>query len=147
MNVGISVSRVGGAAQIKAMKKVAGGLRLDLASFRELEAFAQLGTDLDPATQARLDRGYRMVELLKQLQYRPMSVFDQVISIYAATRGHMDDIAVENIADFETRLLEFMHDRKSDVMDKLKETKDLSEEIENGIKSGIAEFKKGYKPA
>lgn len=146
MNAGISVSRVGGAAQIKAMKKVAGGLRLDLASFRELEAFAQLGTDLDPVTQSRLDRGYRMVELLKQLQYKPMSVFDQVVSIYAATRGHMDDVAVANIADFETKLLAFMHDRKGDVMKKLEETKDLGEEVESGIKAAIAEFKKGYKP-
>lgn len=145
MNVGISVSRVGGAAQIKAMKKVAGGLRLDLASFRELEAFAQLGTDLDPVTQSRLDRGYRMVELLKQLQYKPMSVFEQVISIYAATRGHMDDIPVEKISDFETKLLEFMRDRRNDVMSKLQETKDLTSEVEEGIKSAIAEFKKGYK--
>jgi F-type H+/Na+-transporting ATPase subunit alpha len=145
MNVGISVSRVGGAAQIKAMKKVAGGLRLDLASFRELEAFAQLGTDLDPVTQARLDRGYRMVELLKQLQYKPMNVFEQVISIYAATRGHMDDVPVNNIADFETRLLEFIRDRKSEVMAKLQETKDLTSEVEDGIKNAIAEFKKGYK--
>ncbi len=92
MNVGISVSRVGGAAQIKAMKKVAGGLRLDLAAFRELEAFAQLGTDLDAATQARLDRGYRMVELLKQGQYQPMHVIDQVLVIYAGTRGHLDKV-------------------------------------------------------
>lgn len=145
MNVGISVSRVGGAAQIKAMKKVAGGLRLDLASFRELEAFAQLGTDLDPVTQGRLDRGYRMVELLKQSQYKPMSVYEQVVSIYAATRGHMDDVPVDNISDFETKLLDFMRDRRSDVMNKLRETNDLSSEVEEGIKSAIAEFKKGYK--
>ena len=87
MNAGISVSRVGGAAQVKAMKKVAGGLRLDLAAFRELEAFAQLGTDLDASTQSQLDRGYRMVELLKQGQYKPMHVVDQILSIYAGTRG------------------------------------------------------------
>jgi F-type H+-transporting ATPase subunit alpha len=145
MNAGISVSRVGGAAQIKAMKKVAGGLRLDLASFRELEAFAQLGTDLDPATQARLDRGYRMVELLKQSQYKPLSVYQQVVSIYAATRGHMDDVPVKKIADFEARLLEFMRDRKGDVMSKLEQTNDLTEEVESGIKAAIAEFKQGYK--
>jgi F-type H+-transporting ATPase subunit alpha len=144
MNVGISVSRVGGAAQIKAMKKVAGGLRLDLASFRELEAFAQLGTDLDPVTQSRLDRGYRMVELLKQLQYQPMSVYDQVISIYAATRGHMDDVPVSKIADFETGLLQFMRDRKSEVMNKLRETNDLTQEVEEGIKAAIVEFKRSY---
>ena len=145
MNAGISVSRVGGAAQIKAMKKVAGGLRLDLASFRELEAFAQLGTDLDPATQARLDRGYRMVELLKQAQYKPLSVYQQIVSIYAATRGHMDDVPVTKIADFESKLLDFMRDRKSDVMSKLEQSNDLTEEIENGIKAAIAEFKLGYK--
>ena len=97
MNVGISVSRVGGAAQIKAMKKVAGGLRLDLAAFRELEAFAQLGTELDAATQSRLDRGYRMVELLKQAQYQPMHVIDQVLSIYAGTRGHLDEVPVKDV--------------------------------------------------
>ena len=95
MNVGISVSRVGGAAQIKAMKKVAGGLRLDLAAFRELEAFAQLGTELDPATQARLDRGYRMVELLKQRSISRSNVVDQVLVIYAGTRGHLDEVAGE----------------------------------------------------
>ena len=98
MNAGISVSRVGGAAQIKAMKKVAGGLRLDLAAFRELEAFAQLGTELDAATQARLDRGYRMVEILKQGQYQPMNVIDQVLVIYAGTRGHSDKVPVERSA-------------------------------------------------
>ena len=95
MNVGISVSRVGGAAQIKAMKKVAGGLRLDLAAFRELEAFAQLGTDLDAATQARLDRGYRMVEILKQGQYEPLDVIDQVMIIFAGTRGYLDKVPVQ----------------------------------------------------
>jgi F-type H+/Na+-transporting ATPase subunit alpha len=86
-----------------------------------------------------------MVELLKQLQYKPMSVFEQVISIYAATRGHMDDVPVDKIAEFETRLLEFMRDRKGEVMNKLQETKDLTAEVEEGIKSAIAEFKKGFK--
>ena len=104
MNVGISVSRVGGAAQIKAMKKVAGGLRLDLAAFRELEAFAQLGTELDAATQARLDRGYRMVELLKQGQYQPLNVVDQVLMIYAGTRGHLDKVPVKRRAGLGKRL-------------------------------------------
>ena len=108
MNVGISVSRVGGAAQIKAMKKVAGGLRLDLAAFRELEAFAQLGTDLDAATQSQLDRGYRMVELLKQPQYKPMHVIDQVLSIYAGTRGYLDDVPVDQVPQWEREFLEFM---------------------------------------
>lgn len=146
MNAGISVSRVGGAAQIKAMKKVAGGLRLDLAAFRELEAFAQLGTELDPATQAQLDRGYRMVELLKQPQYAPLNVAEQVISIYAATRGFMDDVEVPNISDFEGKMLEFFRDRKADVIAKLAEAKDLTDEVEEGIKAAIEEFKKGYRP-
>ena len=112
MNAGISVSRVGGAAQIKAMKKVAGGLRLDLAAFRELEAFAQLGTELDAATQARLDRGYRMVEILKQGQYQPMNVIDQVLMIYAGTRGHLDKVPVNEVQAWEKDFLTFMHDQK-----------------------------------
>jgi F-type H+-transporting ATPase subunit alpha len=145
MNVGISVSRVGGNAQIKAMKKVAGGLRLNLAAFRELEAFAQLGTELDPATQSSLDRGYRLVELLKQAQYRPLPVDDQVISIYAGTRGHLDDVAIDKVAEFEAGLLEFVADRHPDLKKKIIETGDLSTEVEDGIKAAIAEFKKNYK--
>ena len=147
MNVGISVSRVGGAAQIKAMKKVAGGLRLDLASFRELEAFAQLGTELDPATQARLDRGYRMVELLKQPQYKPMSVYDQILSIYAATRGFLDDVPVSGVRQWESEFLQFMKDRKADVISKLQEANDLTSEVEQAIRAAIDEFKKGYRPS
>ena len=115
MNAGISVSRVGGAAQIPAMKKVAGGLRLDLASFRELEAFAQLGTDLDAATQARLDRGYRMIELLKQGQYQPMDVIDEVLSIYAGTRGHLDKIPRTEVAQWEKEFLAFMREQKFEI--------------------------------
>ena len=99
INVGISVSRVGGNAQTKAMKKIAGSLRLDLAAFRELEAFAQLGTELDKATQQQLDRGYRMVELLKQPQYVPMHVVDQVMSIYAGAKGYFDEVPVPKVAD------------------------------------------------
>ncbi len=145
MNVGISVSRVGGAAQIKAMKKVAGGLRLDLAAFRELEAFAQLGTELDPATQARLDRGYRMVELLKQQQYQPMDVVDQVISIYAGTRGYLDSIPVNKVRDFEQGLLQFVKDRQPELRSKIKESGDLTSEVEEGIKAAINSFKAGFK--
>ena len=104
VDVGISVSRVGGKAQIPAMKKVAGGLRLDLAAFRELEAFAQLGTELDKATQLQLDRGYRMVELLKQPQYQPMDVVDQVMSIYAGTEGYLDDVPVKEVSRWEARV-------------------------------------------
>jgi F-type H+-transporting ATPase subunit alpha len=145
MNVGISVSRVGGAAQIKAMKKVAGGLRLDLASFRELAAFAQLGTELDPATQARLDRGYRMVELLKQAQYQPMNVIDQIFSIYAGTRGYMDDVPVDKVRQWESDFLQFMRDRKSEYVSKLTQSGDLTSELEDGLKAAIEEFKRGYR--
>ena len=145
MNVGISVSRVGGNAQIKAMKKVAGGLRLDLASFRELEAFAQLGTELDPATQAKLDRGYRMVELLKQPQFQPMDVAEQIFSIYAGTRGHLDDIPVSKVREFETGLIEFLRDRQSDVVKKINEVGDLTPEIEELIKSTIGAFKATFR--
>jgi F-type H+-transporting ATPase subunit alpha len=145
MNVGISVSRVGGNAQIKAMKKVAGGLRLDLASFRELEAFAQLGTELDPATQSKLDRGYRMVELLKQGQYQPMEVAEQIISIYAGTRGHLDEIAVERVREFEVGLLNFVRDRKPELLTKIREVADLTSEIEEQIKSAITTFKASFR--
>ncbi len=141
MNVGISVSRVGGAAQIKAMKKVAGGLRLDLAAFRELEAFAQLGTDLDPATQKQLDRGYRMVELLKQPQYRPMHVVDQVLSIFAGTRGYLDDVPVHEVRKWEEEFLAFMHDLHSEIIDELNEKQDLTDELEQKIEAAIQEFK------
>ncbi len=147
MNAGISVSRVGGNAQIKAMKKVAGGLRLDLAAFRELEAFAQLGTELDPVTQSKLDRGYRMVELLKQAQYKPMSVTDQVLSLFAATRGYLDDVAVPKVRQWEADFLQFIHDRKGDLHKQLETSGDLTSDIESGIRAAIDEFKKSYRPA
>jgi F-type H+-transporting ATPase subunit alpha len=142
MNVGISVSRVGGAAQTKAMKKVSGGLRLDLASFRELEAFAQLGTDLDADTQARLDRGYRMVELLKQGQYQPLDVVDQVLSIYAGTRGHLDAVKREEVADWEAGFLTFVREQAKDLRSRLEETKALDDETDRLLEAAIAEFKR-----
>ncbi|MDZ4783936.1 MAG: F0F1 ATP synthase subunit alpha [Planctomycetia bacterium] len=144
MNAGISVSRVGGNAQIKAMKKVAGGLRLDLASFRELEAFAQLGTDLDAATQSRLDRGYRMVELLKQGQYVPMDVFDQVLSIYAGTRGHLDKIPLDKCAEWESGFLTFIKEQRPDVRAKLVETKDISDDLAKQFEEAIAVYQKQF---
>jgi F-type H+-transporting ATPase subunit alpha len=140
MNVGISVSRVGGAAQIKAMKKVAGGLRLDLAAFRELEAFAQLGTDLDAATQARLDRGYRMVEILKQGQYAPLDVVDQVLVIFAGTRGHLDKIPVKEVAQWEKQFLTFMRDQKPEIRQTIQDTKDLDEATMTAVTAAIGEF-------
>ncbi|HEV3344866.1 MAG TPA: F0F1 ATP synthase subunit alpha [Pirellulales bacterium] len=144
MNAGISVSRVGGAAQIPAMKKVAGGLRLDLAAFRELEAFAQLGTDLDAATQARLDRGYRMIELLKQGQYQPMDVTDESLSIYAGTRGHLDKIPREQVADWERGFLAFVREQKSELREKIASTKKLDDDTAAALETSIADFQKQF---
>ena len=141
INVGISVSRVGGNAQTKATKSVAGSLRLDLAAFRELEAFAQLGTELDKATQAQLDRGYRMVELLKQPQYQPMPMADQVISIYAGTHGYFDSVALADVAETEKEMLKFMRDEKSEVLNKIVETGVLDDETEEQLKAALDEFR------
>jgi F-type H+-transporting ATPase subunit alpha len=145
MNAGISVSRVGGAAQIKAMKKVAGGLRLDLAAFRELEAFAQLGTELDRDTQAKLDRGYRMVELLKQGQYKPLATVDEVILIFAGTRGFLDNVAVSDIAAFEKAFVTFLHDQKPELRQTIIDSKDLSDDTVTKIQAAIDEFKAQFK--
>ena len=144
MNAGISVSRVGGAAQVKAMKKVAGGLRLDLAAFRELEAFAQLGTDLDASTQSQLDRGYRMVELLKQGQYKPMNVVDQILSIYAGTRGHLDAIPIEQVAQWEEEFLQFIREQKNEIWTTLDQTGAMDDDTDEAIKSAIGEFQRQY---
>jgi F-type H+-transporting ATPase subunit alpha len=144
MNAGISVSRVGGNAQIKAMKKVAGGLRLALAAFRELEAFAQLGTELDVATQSQLDRGYRMVEILKQGQYQPMHVADQVLIIYAGTRGHLDQVPAERVAEWEKDFLAFMREQKSEIRNKIIQTKDLDDETARQIDASIKDFQQQF---
>ncbi|MFZ5832379.1 MAG: F0F1 ATP synthase subunit alpha [Planctomycetota bacterium] len=144
MNVGISVSRVGGKAQVPAMKKVAGGLRLDLAAFRELEAFAQLGTELDAATQSRLDRGYRMTELLKQGLYQPMRVTDQVLSIYAGTRGHLDKIPLRDVPAWEKGFHKFVHDERQKLWQTLTEKKQLTDEIASEINEAIAEYQKRF---
>jgi len=141
INVGISVSRVGGKAQTKAMKKVAGRLRLDLAQFRELAAFAQFGSDLDKATQEQLTRGERMVELLKQGQYAPLSVERQVAIIYAGTNGYLDDLPVDQVRDFETGLYEFLDKSYADLMHDLKAKYELTEPIEVKLKKAITEFK------
>ena len=145
VNVGLSVSRVGGAAQIKAMKKVAGSLRLDLAQFRELAAFAQFGSDLDEATQRRLERGKRIVEILKQSQYLPMRVEKQVAVIFAATKGYLDDIPIEEISAFEQKFLDFMSTRRKNVLDAIAKEKDLTEKLEQELAKAIQEFKKGFK--
>jgi F-type H+-transporting ATPase subunit alpha len=142
VDVGISVSRVGGSAQIKAMKKVAGTLRLDLAQFRELEAFAQLGTELDPATQRQIDRGQRLVELLKQPQYKPMPVEKQVVSIYAATKGFMDKVPVKNIRDYEDKLLEFIEKTHNEFYVTIRDTKGLPDE--GKLNSVLQDFTDSY---
>lgn len=141
LNVGLSVSRVGGAAQIKPMKKVAGSLKLSLAQFRELEAFAQFSSDLDPDTKRQIDRGRRLTELLKQPQYGPMSVEHQVVVMYAAANGYFDSIEVEHIQDTEKKFLDFMESSKRSLLDKIKSGK-WDEEVETGLKASCEEFKK-----
>ena len=144
INVGISVSRVGGNAQIKAMKEVAGSLRLDLAAYRELEAFAQLGTDLDPASQRQLDRGARMVELLKQGQYQPYDVIDQCISMFAGSKGLLDDLPLGNVHAFEQALLEYFRASKNDIRKKLVEKKSFKG-MEDEFISAMKSFKSTWK--
>jgi F-type H+-transporting ATPase subunit alpha len=138
---------VGGKAQIPAMKKVAGSLRLDLAAFRELEAFAQLGTELDKATQLQLDRGYRMVELLKQPQYQPMHVADQVMSLYAGSEGYLDDVPVKEVSRWEAEFLGFMRDQKTEVRNLLEREKKMTDQVVEGLKAALTEFKAMYRPA
>jgi len=144
INVGISVSRVGGNAQVPAMKKIAGSLRLDLAAYRELEAFAQLGTELDPATQRQLDRGRRMVELLKQPQYQPMDVWDQILSIHAGVRGFLDDIPIDQVRAFEEGLLKYYHNQVPELREQLARERQLSDELDAKLKEAVARFKQSF---
>jgi F-type H+-transporting ATPase subunit alpha len=141
VNVGISVSRVGGNAQRKAMKKVSGSLRLDLAAFRELEAFAQLGTELDASTQRQLDRGQRMVELLKQPQYQPRNVYDQVVAIFAGSKGLMDDLPLNRVAAFEDGLIRHVHDEFPEITESMEKTGALDDEVAEKLRKVIADFK------
>jgi F-type H+-transporting ATPase subunit alpha len=145
INVGLSVSRVGGSAQIKAMKQVAGQLRLDLAQYREMAAFAQFGSDLDAATQAQLHRGERLVELLKQGQYKPLTVVQQIVSIFSGVRGLVDDIPVASIRKFEAGLISFMEDKHQALMNKIAEAKKLDGDSESQLKAAIEEFKGLFK--
>ncbi len=144
VNVGLSVSRVGGAAQTKAMKQVAGTLRLDLAQFREMAAFAQFGSDLDAATLAQIERGKRMVELLKQDQYVPMSMEDQVIVLFAGTQGYLDDIPVESIKKFEAEFMKYVRGTKDDIRTELAEKKAIDDSLKEKLIATIEEFKKGF---
>ena len=144
INVGISVSRVGGNAQTKAMKKVAGSLRLDLAAFRELEAFAQLGTELDKATQQQLDRGYRMVELLKQPQFQPLNMADQVMSIYSGSKGYFDKVPVSRVQEAEQNMIQFMRDEKSEVRNALIKGGVLDDATEGMLKKALEEWRERW---
>jgi F-type H+-transporting ATPase subunit alpha len=143
VNAGISVSRVGGAAQIKAMRQVAGRLRLDLAGFRSLAAFAQFGSDLDPATRAQLDRGQRMTEVLKQPQYRPMPVEEQVAILWAATNGYLEDVPVEQVQAFEAEYLDNLRTAHTDLLAKIASEKALSDELIAELRNATEGFKAG----
>ena len=145
INVGISVSRVGGNAQIKAMKQVAGKLRLDLAQYRELVTFAQFGTELDKASQAQLDRGERLTEILKQNQYVPVSVEKQILIIYAGNRGFLDEFPVSTIKDYETKLYEFMNKEHADLLKKLAEKKAIDGDLDEDIASALKDFNLRFK--
>ena len=140
INVGISVSRVGGNAQTKAMKKIAGSLKLDLAAYRELEAFAQLGTELDKATQKQLDRGARLVELLKQPQYKPMSTEQEVMVVYAGTKGYLDEVPVSRVQEFQNSFLQYVDTSAAALRNDLSAKKELTEDIEKRLKDILADF-------
>ena len=144
IDVGLSVSRVGGAAQIKGMKKVAGTLRLDLAQYRELEAFAKFGSDLDKNTQAQLTRGERMVEILKQNQYVPMPVENQVAIIFSAGKGLLDDIATNKVREFESALLEHLTTSHSDLLTSIKDSGKIADDVADKLKAAVVDFKKGF---
>ncbi len=144
IDVGISVSRVGGSAQVKGMKAVAGSLRLDLAQFRELEAFAQLGTELDAATQRQLDRGFRMVEILKQDQYEPMGVVNQILIIWAGSKGKLDDVPVDRVREYELAFLEFIAATHSEIVEQLGETGEVTEELEALLSPVCDDFARSF---
>jgi len=145
VNAGLSVSRVGGSAQIKAIKKLAAPIRVELAQYRELASFAQFGSELDADTKEKLEQGIRIKEILKQPQYNPMPVEYQVIIIYAATRKYLLDIEVDRIQDFEKELFEFIDTKYPEIPAGIRETKELSAELEETLKKAIAEFKENFK--
>lgn len=144
ISVGLSVSRVGGTAQVKAMKQVAGKLRLDLAQYRELAAFAQFATDLDPATKQQIERGMRMAELLKQGQFKPMALEDQVVLLWAGTQGFLDGLAVERVAEFEEKYLSFLKTLHAKLPEEIKKAKKIEEKTEKELKKATEEFKKKF---
>jgi F-type H+-transporting ATPase subunit alpha len=145
INVGLSVSRVGGAAQVKAMKQVAGSLRLDLAQYRELAAFAQFGSELDKATQAQLNRGIRLVEILKQPQYEPLPMEKEITILYAGTRGILDDLPVESLGAFEKQLYEYIGNKHPEIFSTLKEAKEINADLDAKMKAALEAFKAEFK--
>jgi F-type H+-transporting ATPase subunit alpha len=144
ISVGLSVSRVGSAAQVKAMKQVAGRIKGDLAQFRELAAFAQFGSDLDAKTQALLERGKRIVELFKQVQYNPSPLEVQIVVLWAAQNNFMDDVPVEKIKDFQAKLADFFATRKADLLAKVRNEKAISDALAAELKAAVTEFKPTY---
>jgi F-type H+-transporting ATPase subunit alpha len=144
VNVGISVSRVGSAAQIKAMKQVAGSIKLELAQYREMAAFAQFGSDLDAATQRLLNRGARLTELLKQPQFSPMPVEEEVVAIYSGVKGYLDKLPVSAVQRFEAEFLRLMRGKHKDVLDAIQTTKQLSSDLEAKLKGILDEFAKSF---
>jgi F-type H+-transporting ATPase subunit alpha len=146
INVGLSVSRVGGAAQVKAMKQVAGMLRLDMAQYRELAAFAQFGSELDKATQQQLNRGARLVEVLKQPQYQPLPMEKQVSIIFAGTRGFLDKYPMDVLASYEQQLYSFMESKYSDVLADIKEKKEFTPDIDVKMRAVLEEFDAAFQP-
>ena len=145
INVGLSVSRVGSSAQTKAMKKVSGSMKLELAQYREMAAFAQFGSDLDASTQKLLNRGSKLTELLKQKQYSPMTVAEQVISVFCGVKGHLDDVEQKNIAEFENKIIEKCKSEKSEILDSIKSSGKLEEDMEKSLTEVITELKKNFK--
>ena len=144
INVGQSVSRVGGAAQVRAMRKVSGGLKLSLSQYRDLEAFASFASDLDAASRAQLDRGARLVELLKQRQYSPLPVERQVVSVWAGTNGYLDDVPVDDVSRFESELLDFIGRSHGEIYTTIRETGDLSDDSAVRLKDAVDEFRRGF---
>ena len=145
MNVGLSVSRVGSAAQTKAMKKVAGSIKLELAQYREMAAFAQFGSDLDASTQKLLNRGAKLTELLKQDQYSPMTVAEQVVSVFTGVKGYLDDVELNKIKKFEKDIIEKIKSEKTEIIDFIESTGKLEENTEKLLSQIIEEYKKGNK--
>jgi len=146
ISVGLSVSRVGSAAQIKAMKQVAGKIKGDLAQFRELAAFAQFGSDLDAKTKAQLDRGQRIVELFKQVQYNPLPIEQQAGALWAIQNGYFDDVPVDKVKDFQLKLQDYLVTRKEALLSTLRDKKQIDESLAAELKAAVTEFKQGYRP-